>query len=62
MQNREECKRRLRDTLQKVESCSADERRVGLNTSVMDHETSIYKKIGRLSSQLHDSLTSLSGG
>ena len=58
MENYEECKSRLRDTLQKVESCSAEEGRAVLDAFVKDYETSIYNEIGRLTRHLHDSLAS----
>jgi chemotaxis protein CheZ len=58
MQNCGECKKRVRDSLQRVESCTTDERTVGFDAFVRDYETSIYKELGRITRQLHDALTS----
>lgn len=57
MENYEECKGRLHDLLRKMELSSAEEGMEILDAFVKDYETSLYKEIGKLTRQLHDSLT-----
>lgn len=51
------CKGKLRDLLSKMDSCPAEVGMPMLDAFVKDHEASLYNEIGRLTRQLHDSLT-----
>lgn len=53
----EECKEKLRELLTNMESSSADEGVALLDSFVRGYEESLYNEIGRLTRQLHDSLT-----
>jgi len=51
------CKGKLRDLLSRMDSCPAEVGMPMLDAFVKDHEASLYNEIGRLTRQLHDSLT-----
>ena len=53
----EDYKGRLRDLLLIMESSSAEDGMASLDVFVKDYEASLYNEIGRLTRQLHDSLT-----
>ena len=48
---------RLREILVKMDSSSAEDGMPMLDSFVRDYEESLYKEVGRLTRQLHDSLT-----
>lgn len=52
-----EYKDKLRNLLLNMESCCAEDGMPMLGTFVKDYEASLYNEIGRLTRQLHDSLT-----